>query len=76
MAAYEDDGVQVLDISDSANPPHVGSFTDNGTTLLNGVIDIEVVGQYAYVTGQLDNALQILDISDPTNITHVGNIAG
>lgn len=72
VAAYEDDGVEILDISDPSNPTHVGSITDDGTTELDGAYSIYVSGKYAYVASYIDDGVEILDISDPTNPTHVG----
>ncbi|MCB0854693.1 MAG: hypothetical protein KDD63_20870, partial [Bacteroidetes bacterium] len=74
VASYDDDGVEILDISDPANPTHVGAITDDGTTALNGAQYIYVSGKYAYITSITDNGVEILDISDPTNPTHVGAI--
>ncbi|MEZ4849523.1 MAG: hypothetical protein R3B93_13070 [Bacteroidia bacterium] len=49
VGSFLDDGVEILDISDPANPTHVGAITDNGTTELDGVRGIYVSGKYAYV---------------------------
>ncbi len=74
VAGWDDDGVQILDISDPTNPTAVGSITDDATTELDGAYHIKVVGNYAYVAGWDDDGVQILDISDPTNPTAVGSI--
>ncbi len=74
VAAFFDDGVEILDISDPSNPTHVGAITDNETTELDGARSIQVSGKYAYIASVLDDGVEILDISDPSNPTHVGAI--
>ncbi|MBU4421376.1 hypothetical protein KKB41_00250, partial [Patescibacteria group bacterium] len=77
-----DDGVEILDISDPANPSHVGAIDNavcdaavggNGCEL-DGAVDIYVSGNYAYVVAAFDDGVEILDISDPANPSHVGAI--
>ncbi len=63
-----------MDVSDPSNPTHVGSITDDATTLLDDASRIHVSGKYAYVVASVDDGLEILDISDPSNPTHVGSI--
>ncbi len=70
----DDDGVEVLDISDPTNPTHVGAITDDADTALDGANSIYVSGKYAYVASASDDGVEVLDISDPTNPTHVGAI--
>jgi len=74
VASANDDGVEILDVSDPSNPIHVGAITDDGTTALDGPYDIYVSGKYAYVVSYYDDGVEILDVSDPTNPTHVGAI--
>ncbi len=49
-------------ISDPANPHTIGSYDNNYPTK-----DLEVVGNYAYLTNQ--EGVEIIDISDPNNIS-------
>ncbi|MEZ4849530.1 MAG: tail fiber domain-containing protein [Bacteroidia bacterium] len=58
----------------AADPVHIGSISDNGTTELAGARGIYVSGKYAYVNVWSDDGVEILDISDPANPTHVGAI--
>jgi len=74
VCAFNDNGVEILDISDPTNPTHVGAITDTGVTELAGGHDIVVLGGYAYVTAFIDDGFEILDVSDPTNPVHVGAI--
>ena len=69
-----DRGVEILDISNSTSPTHVGSIVDDGTTALFGASGIYVQGNYAYVASTFDHGVEILDISDPSSPTHVGSI--
>ncbi len=77
VAAFDDDGIEILDISDPTNPTHVGSCLDDGpggTIALEGASSICIAGKYAYVTAFYDHGVAIIDISDPTDPTHVGSI--
>ena len=77
VAAKSDDGVQIIDISDTANPQPVSSMTDgqtlSGTTFetLDGANSIAVVSTntntYALVTAQYDSGIQVIDITNPAN---------
>ena len=74
-ASYDDDGVQIMDISDPANPTATAVARDGqgGFTELNGARDIitVVIGEstYALVASDYDNGVQIIDISDPASPT-------
>ena len=77
VAAFGDHGVQIIDITDPANPEPVSSFDDgdtvNGKTFneLEGSDDITAVvigsSTYALVAASDDSGVQIVDISDPAN---------
>ena len=77
VAAYDDDGVQIINITDPANPVPAASF-DNGTTVagktfdkLDGASAIATAtigpGTYALVAAVHGNGVQIIDITDPAN---------
>ena len=73
VAAYDNDALTIFDISDPANPTHVGAITGAGSpNYLDGASGVYVSGDYAYVASYHDPALTIFDISDPTNPIHVG----
>ena len=78
VASFNDDGLQVIDISDPTNPVGVGQLTeaDNSSLALATPISVFVQGNYAYVVSTGDNGLQVIDISDPTNPTGVGQLTG
>ena len=79
VAAYEDDGVQILDITDPSRVTAAGSITNTGTLELNGATGITIFesggSTYAAVAADDDNGVQILDITDPSNVTAAGSIA-
>jgi hypothetical protein len=65
-------GLQVVDISNPANPRRVGGYADAKD--LTGFVfnqSVVVAGDYAYVANGT-NGLLVLDVSDPTSITKVG----
>ncbi len=82
VAAYLDDGVQILNVTDPSNVTAAGKIGDDGTNTdeleLNGARDITVFesggSTYAAVTGYVDDGVQILDITDPSNVTAAGSI--
>ena len=66
-----DDGVQIIDITDPADPAPIAGITDGirGFTELGGAVDVEIIQMtgrtYALVTGYHDDSVQIIDITDP-----------
>ena len=72
VASYDDDGVQIIDISTPSSPKPVAAIGDNadGFTELKGAVDLTtvVIGgrTYALVAAYVDNGVQIIDISDPS----------
>ena len=79
VAAYDDDGVQILDITDPSNVTAAGSIADTTTLKLDGAQGITTFksggSTYAAVTAYFDDGVQILDITDPSNVTAAGSIA-
>ena len=71
VAARDDDGVQVIDMSDPAAPVPVAAITDGvgGFTELegaNGIATTQISGRtYAVVAAQHDDGVQIIDMTDP-----------
>jgi len=72
VAAWKDDGVQIIDISDPTNIVAKDSMDDTDSLELDGANDVETftIGSstYAIVASNADDGVQIIDISDPTNI--------
>ena len=79
VAAFDDDGVQILDITDPSAVTAAGSIADTGTLKLNGASGITTFesggSTYAAVAAYFDDSVQILDITDPSAVTAVGSIA-
>ena len=78
VAAYSDNGVQILNITDPSAITAAGSITDGGSLELRGVSDIAIFksggSTYAAVVAFLDDGVQILNITDPYNINATDNI--
>ncbi|MFC1612654.1 LVIVD repeat-containing protein, partial [Patescibacteria group bacterium] len=70
IIAEDDDGLEIMDISDPANPTSISSYSFT----LEWPSSIEVVGNYAYVTFYDGNAFMVMDISDPANPKEVGRL--
>jgi len=79
VASREDDGVQLIDVSDPSAPVAVGSATDgvNGFDELDGAIGVAtfVIGAstYAIVGSNADDGVQLIDVSDPSAPVAVGS---
>ena len=78
VAAYDDDGVQILNITNPYNVTAADSITDAGTLELHGARDITTFESgghiYAAVTALSDDGVQILNITNPYNITAADSI--
>jgi hypothetical protein len=76
VASRGSDALEIVDVSNPANPVHYGSITDGtGGALLNGPNSTYVSGNYAIVTSGLSNALEIVDVSNPAAPVHYSSIA-
>ena len=75
VASFEDDGVQIIDITNPATPTATAAITDNadGFEELDGANDITTVTigtkTYALVASFEDNGVQIIDITNPATPT-------
>ena len=79
VTANEDDGVQMIDISDPTNILAIDAMADGDTdsngdtfTELNNPAGVDTFtidsSTYAIITAVADDGVQMIDISDPTNI--------
>ena len=59
-------GLQVIDVSNPANPVRVGGYDTSGYAQ-----DVAVSGNYAYVADD-GGGLQVIDVSNPANPVRVG----
>ena len=71
VASASDDGLQVINLTDPADPAPVASLTDNQTTALDGAVAVDVIrigsGTYAVVASPNDNGLQIVNLTRPAD---------
>ena len=78
VAAYTDNGVQILNITNPANVTAAGKITDRGSRILDGAQGITIFksdgNTYAAVAVQFEKGVQILNITNPASITAAGNI--
>ena len=89
VASATDDGVQIIDITDPANPTATASVTDGEGCdpsdpakvcfdVLDGAyaVTAAVIGErtYALVASALDDGVQIIDITDPANPTATASV--
>jgi len=79
VASRDDDGVQLIDVSDPSAPVAVGSAT-NGVDgfdeldMANGVATFVInASTYAIVGSWADNGVQLIDVSDPSAPVAVGS---
>ena len=72
VAAYDGDGVQIINITDPASPTPVAGITDGAQFQslkdAHNVAVAQIGGtHYAFIAGNGDDAVQILDITDPAD---------
>ncbi|HAB14966.1 MAG TPA: hypothetical protein PLX89_23160 [Verrucomicrobiota bacterium] len=68
---YDGSGLQIIDVSNPANPVREGSVELNGDTIGVGVAGVEVVGRYAYLAFR-ESGVVIIDVNDPAKPVRVG----
>ena len=78
VTAYNGNGIKIINITDTSNPPVVGIVRDSIRYLLNGPIDIEVFGAgtdtFAIVTAYKSDTVLIIDITDPLRPAVVASV--
>ncbi len=78
VASLEDDGLQIVDVSNPSSPTAVGKLGDNNSRELDGArgVDVFTIGSktYAAVAANYDDGLQIVDVSNPSSPTAVGKL--
>ena len=79
VAAFTDDGVQIIDITDPASPSPVAHVTDGADyPKLDGASSIttHTIGEshYALVASSIDDGVQIIDITDPASPSPVAHV--
>ena len=78
VAAYQDHGVQILNVTNPLNITPTDQITNTGNLTLKGargVTTFESGGHtYAAVAAFIDNGVQILNVTNPSNITATDRI--
>ena len=80
VAAAEDDGVQIIDITDINNPIAASAVIDgqDNFVALDGARDITITtidsSTYALVAAKADDGVQIINITDPYHPTHASAV--
>ena len=78
VASEDDDGVQILDVTDPGNVTATSQITDAGSLELDGARGITTFksgsNTYVAVASYVDNGVQILDVTDPGNVTATAQI--
>ena len=79
VASLDDDGVQIINVTDPASPTPVANVTDGPTyPTLEGASSITTAqigsSHYALVASLDDSGVQIIDITDPASPTPVANV--
>ena len=81
VASFDDDGVQIIDITDPYTPIAASNVTDGsgGYDELDGAISITIItidsSTYALVASNSDHGVQIIDITNPYQPTPVSSIS-
>ena len=79
VAAFADNGVQILNVTDPSAITAAGSIANNSTLLLAGAAGITTFesggSTYAAVASFTDSGVQILNVTDPSSVTATDNIA-
>ena len=80
VASFLDNAVQVIDVTNPANPIPVASLRDGegGFEALGGGNAMAIItisgNTYALVAGYLDHAVQVIDVTNPTNPIPVASL--
>ena len=78
VASASDDGLQILNLTDPADPIPVAAITDDQTTALDGAVAVDTIrigsGIYAVVASASDDGLQILNLTDPADPIPVASL--
>ena len=78
VAAFDDDGVQIIDLSDPASPQAAGILENTGNLELDGAWNVATFVSggtpYAAITGFWDDGVQLIRLSDPESPEFLGKI--
>ena len=78
VAAFDDDGVQIIDLSDPTSPQAAGILENTGNLELDGAWNVATFVSggtpYAAITGFWDDGVQMIRLSDPESPEFLGKI--
>ena len=78
VAAFSDDGVQILNMTDPFDITAAGNIADTAALELDGALGITTFesggSTYAAVAAYSDDGVQILNVTDPSSVTAAGSI--
>ena len=78
VAAFDDDGVQIIDLSDPVSPQAAGILENTGNLELDGAWNVATFVSggtpYAAITGFWDDGVQLIRLSDPESPEFLGKI--
>ena len=76
VAAFDDDGIQIINLANPASPSAVGHLSEAGR--LNGAATIAIFehdgANYAAVTALNDDGVRIINLTDPASPSGVGSL--
>ncbi len=81
VTSSDDNGLQIINVTDPRNPVPAGQMADNSTLLLENAFDVDTfeIGSdaYAIVTSSSHNSggIQIINVTDPDNPVRAGQLA-
>ena len=76
VSASPDDGLQILNLTDPADPTPVASLTDDASVHLRGIrgVDTLALGSGTYAVAASDDGLQMVEITDPSDLTPLARV--
>ena len=79
VGSWDEDGIQIIDVTDPASVTAKGSIAKDTGILLDGVADVAVFKidghTYAVATAYIGKNIQVLNITDPDSITATDNLS-
>ena len=74
ITASSDDSLEIVDISNPANPTHVGVLDTSSFGELDGIFGIDISWNTVLVTSNANSSMYSIDISNPNNPNFIGRI--
>ena len=78
VVSFDDDGIQIIDVTNPNNPTAADHLSDNADLLLDGAEGVAIYTvegrTYAVVAARYDDGIQIVDITNPADIFPAGKL--